>query len=78
MFAVIRAIEVIGEASKTSPDDLKEKYPEVPWKGMARMRNKKRKNLIRTICEKSGNLWGNRLRPKVLVARLLCKSVMII
>lgn len=32
---------------------------------MAGMRNKKRKNLIRTTCEKSGNLGGNRLRPKV-------------
>jgi len=39
-FAVIRAIEVIGEAVKNIPDDVREAYPEIPWKGMAGMRDK--------------------------------------
>ena len=30
--AVIRNLEVIGEASKNIPDQLKEKHTEVPWK----------------------------------------------
>ena len=34
IFAVVRAIEIIGEAVKNIPDDLKKKYPEIPWKGM--------------------------------------------
>ncbi len=38
--AVVRAIEIIGEAVKNLPDDIKKKYPEIPWKGMARMRDK--------------------------------------
>jgi uncharacterized protein with HEPN domain len=40
VFAVIRAIEVIGEAVKNIPNDVKDKYPEIPWREMAGMRNK--------------------------------------
>ncbi len=37
--AVIRNFEIIGEASKNIPMDIKEKYKEVPWKIMSDMRN---------------------------------------
>ena len=30
--AVIRNYEVIGEATKNIPEEIKEKYPEVEWK----------------------------------------------
>ncbi len=39
-FAVIRALEIIGEASKRLPDGLRVKYLEIPWKGMAGMRDR--------------------------------------
>jgi len=38
--AVIRNFEIIGEAAKNLPKDLKEKYPEVPWEEMYLLRNK--------------------------------------
>ena len=38
--AVIRNFEVIGEASKNMPGEIKEKYPMVPWNEMYLMRNK--------------------------------------
>lgn len=38
--AVIRAIEIIGEATKYLSADLRSSYPEVPWKSMAGMRDK--------------------------------------
>ena len=38
--AVIRALEILGEASKGISPKLKEQFPDVPWKFMANMRNK--------------------------------------
>jgi len=38
--AVIRCLEIIGEAVKKIPAAIKQKYPKVPWKDMAGMRNK--------------------------------------
>lgn len=38
--AVMRKFEIIGEASKKLPEAIKKKYPEVPWKEMAGMRDK--------------------------------------
>lgn len=38
--AVIRKIEVIGEAVKNIPLSFRDKYPEIPWKGIAGMRDK--------------------------------------
>jgi len=38
--AVLRAVEVVGEATKHIPADIREKYPAVPWKEMAGMRDK--------------------------------------
>jgi len=40
IFAVIRAIEIIGEAVKNIPEDIRREYPEIPWRGMAGMRDK--------------------------------------
>ena len=38
--AVIRSLEVIGEATKNLPPSFRNKYPDVPWKQMAGMRDK--------------------------------------
>ena len=38
--AVIRNFEIIGEATKNLPDTVKDKYPDVPWKEMYRLRNR--------------------------------------
>jgi len=38
-FAVVRALEIIGEAAKRLPEELRHRYPNIPWKGMAGMRD---------------------------------------
>lgn len=39
-YAVLRALEVIGEATKNLSIELKTKYPEVDWRKIAGMRDK--------------------------------------
>jgi len=38
--AVVRKLEIIGEASKNIPKEIRMKYKEVPWSDMAKMRDK--------------------------------------
>ena len=40
VFAVVRALEIIGEASKKVPKSVKDCYPNVAWQEMAGIRDK--------------------------------------
>jgi uncharacterized protein with HEPN domain len=37
--AVMRRLEIIGEATKNIPDDFRNKYPDIPWREIAGMRD---------------------------------------
>ncbi|MBK7107387.1 MAG: DUF86 domain-containing protein [Ignavibacteriae bacterium] len=39
-FAVIRAIEIVGEASKKVPKEIKNNFSEIPWREISGMRDK--------------------------------------
>ena len=38
--AVVRNLEIIGEATKNVSDELMGKYPEIPWRQQARLRDR--------------------------------------
>jgi uncharacterized protein with HEPN domain len=40
VFAVIRALEIIGEAAKKLPRSMRERHPQVSWRDVAGMRDK--------------------------------------
>jgi uncharacterized protein with HEPN domain len=40
VYAVIRALELVGEATKRIPQEVREKHPDVPWRSMAGIRDK--------------------------------------
>ena len=39
-YAVVRAIEIIGEAAKKVPKDLRDSYVEIPWREITGTRDK--------------------------------------
>ncbi len=39
-YAVTRALEIIGEATKRLPDSIRKTYEDIPWIGMAGMRDR--------------------------------------
>jgi len=40
IFAVARAVQIVGEASKQIPLEIRDAYPSIPWKEIAGMRDK--------------------------------------
>ncbi len=38
-FAVIRALEIVGEALKYIPEEIRSKYPDIPWREIIGFRN---------------------------------------
>lgn len=39
IYVVIRAVEIIGEATRNIPEEIRTKYPEIPWRDASDMRN---------------------------------------
>jgi len=59
--AVIRKLEIIGEATKNIPKDIQNKNPQIPWKEMAGMRDK----LIHFYFGVDHNLVWNTIKKRI-------------
>jgi uncharacterized protein with HEPN domain len=70
--AVIRSIEVIGEATKRIPESIKDKYPSVPWKKMAGMRDK----MIHEYHRIDFDILWKTVKEDVPFVKLMLQSVM--
>jgi uncharacterized protein with HEPN domain len=40
VYAVVRALEIIGEAARQIPEEVSRAHPEIPWREISGMRNK--------------------------------------
>ena len=40
IYAVSRALEIIGKAVKRIPNSIRSQYPDIPWKDIVEMRDK--------------------------------------
>lgn len=38
-FAVVRCLEILGEAARKIPESIRTRYPQVPWREMTGMRD---------------------------------------
>lgn len=61
--AIVRRIEIIGEAVKQMPQDFKGKYPDVPWKKIAGTRDIFIHNYMEVNLDRVWNIIQNDLKP---------------
>ena len=40
LYAILRSLEVMGEAAKKIPESVQKRYPQIPWKKMMATRDK--------------------------------------
>ena len=67
--AVVRNIEIIGEAARHVPDEVRARYPAVPWQAMNDMRNVVIHNYPTVDLPTVWDVISNRLPPLVTILR---------
>ena len=69
---VIRKFEIIGEATKFIPDNIRKDYSQIPWKEIAGMRDK----LIHAYSEVDLKLVWTTIKQRIPELRLFVKKIL--
>ena len=70
--AVVHRLEIIGEAAKNVPIEFRYKYPKIPWREIARTRDKITHHYFEIDIEQIWNIIQNDLQPlKEQIKKLL-------
>ena len=72
IFAVIRALEVSGEGVKNIPDEIRIKYPKIPWRDMAGMRDR----LIHEYFGVKEEIVWNSVKEEIPVVKPLFEEIL--
>jgi uncharacterized protein with HEPN domain len=70
--AVIRKLEIIGEATKSISNTIRDKYSQIPWKEMAGMRDR----LIHGYSEVDFNLVWETIQRKLTELKLEIQKIL--
>jgi len=73
--AVVRRLEIIGEAGKRIPHDIKTKNPQIPWKDIMGMRDIIAHDYDTVNLEKIWDVIENDLSPLEKQIRLILESL---
>jgi len=70
--AVVRNFEIIGEATKGLPEEIRQKYPQIPWKEMVGMRDR----LIHVYFGVDYNLVWRTIKERIPQVKPMIKKVL--
>lgn len=61
--AIVHRLEIIGEAAKNVSQEFRDKYPKIPWREIARTRDKITHHYFEIDVEQIWNILQNDLQP---------------
>ena len=73
--AIVHRLEIIGEAAKNVPQEFRDKYPKIPWREIARTRDKITHHYFEIDLMQIWNIIQNDLQPLKYQIRSILKEL---